>query len=200
MCRPVTIELWGHGQSPAPDDPTRYSPAAYIEELEHIRRTLGCATWLLCGYSIGAGITIRYTHEYPERVSGHLFTNSSSAFADQALRDTWRAEAEASAAKIMAGGARAIERIAVHPRHAKRLPESIYRALLKDAAQLSPVAIANAMLHTSPAASVRDIHQLTPELHCCVLANMKNAFSHPKIGPRNICHSSKCAPSTLDTP
>ena len=28
VCRPVTLELWGHGRSPAPADPAAYHPDA----------------------------------------------------------------------------------------------------------------------------------------------------------------------------
>ena len=79
VCTPVVVELWGHGRSPSPDDPQRYTPAAYLEEFEHIRRALGTERWLLCGYSLGAGLTIRYAIEHPHRVMAHAFTNSTSA-------------------------------------------------------------------------------------------------------------------------
>ena len=79
VCKPVTIELWGHGQSPAPTDAQSYAPERYVEQLEAIRRELGVAQWFLCGYSIGAGMTIRYAHCFPEHVVGHVFTNSSSS-------------------------------------------------------------------------------------------------------------------------
>ena len=49
-----------------------------------------------------------------------------------------------------------MERIAVHPRHARKLPEPIYRALMADAARHDPVGIADTMLHTNPHTSVRD--------------------------------------------
>ena len=32
VCRPVVLELWGHGRSPSPEDPKRYEPEAYVEE------------------------------------------------------------------------------------------------------------------------------------------------------------------------
>lgn len=161
-CTPVTVELWGHGNSPAPDDPALYQPGAYVEQLETLRVELGAESWFVCGYSLGAGITTRYTHTYPERVFGHILTNSSSAFADEELAGTWRREAAAGAERIIAGGTKAIERIGVHPRHARRLPEAVYNALVADAAELSPVGVAYAFRHTSPNASVRDIAASNP--------------------------------------
>ena len=157
VCQPVTIGLWGHGESAAPDDPALYHPEHYLAELEHIRIELDAQQWFLCGYSLGAGITMRYAHRYPERVLGHLLTNSTSGFADAGLVNQWRTEAEDSAQRIVDGGVRAVERIAVHPRFAKKLPADIYAALVSDAARISPIGIAHTLRNTTPNASVRDI-------------------------------------------
>ncbi len=157
VCTPVTIELWGHGNSPAPQAADFYTPAAYLEQLDLIRRALGCEKWFLCGYSLGAGITIRYSHEKPQHVYAHIFTNSQSAFADAQTLATWHEDLPTAAAKIRAAGQPAIRRIAVHPRFAKRLPESIYSALNKDAEKLSPIAVANTLEFTNLNVSIRDI-------------------------------------------
>ena len=157
VCHPVTIDLWGHGRSPAPEDPSCYHPVAYVRALEAIRAELGAGQWFVCGYSIGAGITIRYTHSHPRRVHGHLFTNSASGLATDAQMAKWRDDAETGAARIEQGGAAAIERIPVHPKFARRLPPDISQALLEDAARLSPRGIANTLRQTTPNASVRDI-------------------------------------------
>lgn len=162
VCTPVTIELWGHGKSPAPEDAQSYAPHSYVEQLEAIRQKLGVAQWFLCGYSIGAGMTIRYADCYPERVLGHAFTNSSSGFAEETLIEQWLADSEATAEAIIAGGGDAIRRIAVHPRFAKRLPNPIYDALNADAEHLVPVAVANTLRYTTPYASVRDIAPYNP--------------------------------------
>lgn len=45
VCRPVVVELWGHGRSPAPADPARYEPDAYADELERLRIGLGAERW-----------------------------------------------------------------------------------------------------------------------------------------------------------
>ena len=70
-CLPVTIDMWGHGNSPAPEDLNLYSPQAYVAQLERIRQELNAEQWFLCGYSLGAGITIRYAIEFPQRVIAH---------------------------------------------------------------------------------------------------------------------------------
>ena len=68
VCKPVTVDLWGHGRSPAPRDKIHYSPQAYAEQFEQIRQQLGIERWFVCGYSLGAGLSIRYAHDYPLNV------------------------------------------------------------------------------------------------------------------------------------
>ena len=48
-----------------------------------------------------------------------------------------------------------MDRIAVHPRRAKRLPPATYDALVADAEGIDPEGIAMAMEHMMPTASVR---------------------------------------------
>ena len=155
VCRPVLFELYGHGASPAPADAQRYETGSYVAAIEAIRERLGVERWFVCGYSLGAAISIRYALTHPASIHGHIFTNSASAFADAALADSWRANASAAAARIRSGGQAALERIAVHPKHARRLPPAVYDALVADAESISPEGVANAMERTMPTASVR---------------------------------------------
>jgi pimeloyl-ACP methyl ester carboxylesterase len=169
VCRPVVVELWGHGDSAAPDDPAAYLPNSYIQAFDAIRDSLGAEHWWLCGYSLGAGLTIGYALAHPQRVIGHVFTNSTSAFADTDQIDAWRSGAADAAATIEAGGIAAIERMPIHPRHAKRLAPPLYDALCRDAARLDPRGIANTLRYTNPNVSVRTrVHGNTrPALLIC---------------------------------
>ena len=155
-CIPVTVSLWGHAGAPAPAEPELYHPAGYVTGFERIRARLGAERWFLLGYSLGAGLTIRYALTHPERVLGHAFTNSTSAMADAEQRRAWREGADASAAAIRLGGHAAMEKIPVHPRNARRLSHDLYDALCEDAARHDPVGIANTLLHTNPHVSVRE--------------------------------------------
>ena len=162
VCRPVTIELWGHGQSPAPEDTALYSPAGYGRQFDLIRQQLGAETWFVCGYSLGAGLIMRYAMAKPEHVLGVVFTNSASAFASPDQVRRWQEDTPATAARILERGHAAIEKIPVHPKYAKRLPADVKEALLEDAANMSPEGVANTLLHTNPAASVRDLISSNP--------------------------------------
>lgn len=152
---PVTVSLWGHAGAPSPAQIEDYDPDAYVEAFESLRQALGIDSWWVLGYSLGAGLTIRYALTYPERVVAHAFTNSTSALADDAQQQTWEAGAEASARRIEDGGVAAMERIPVHPRHARKLPPDIYAALCADAARHDPAGIANTLRRTNPRVSVR---------------------------------------------
>ena len=157
VCRPVTIELWGHGNSPVPEDDHSYQPAGYVAALEALREALGAEQWLLCGYSISAGLTTRYAHTYPQRTLAHILTNSISGFADLAQQREWQANEELSASNIESGGLAAIERMPIHPKRARNLPQHVTKALIEDAQRLSPFGVAQALRHTIPNVSVRDI-------------------------------------------
>lgn len=156
VCRPVVVELWGHGRSPAPDDPAAYSPDAIVDALDRIRNELGESRWLLCGYSLGAGLTLRYALDRPERVIAHAWTNSTSALADIPQQNTWREQGLSGRQRFIDEGIPAIERIAVHPRHAKHLPAEVKVPLLADASGHTPRGIANIMAFTTPELSVRE--------------------------------------------
>lgn len=82
VCQPVVVELWGHGRSPSPDDPTRYEPSGYVDEFERIRQELGAPNIWLIGQSMGAALVMHYAVALPHRVAGMIITNSASGFAD----------------------------------------------------------------------------------------------------------------------
>ena len=168
-CQPVVMELYGHGRSPSPSEPESYHAAAYVEAMDNIRSKLGTTQWYVCGYSLGAALTIRYALTFPERVVGHIFTNSASAFAAPETIRSWTENGPTSANNLRHGGAKAIERIPVHPRHALRLPSRIYNALVADSKLLDVEGIANTLEHTMPGLSVRrELHRNSrPALLVC---------------------------------
>lgn len=156
VTRPVVVELLGHGRSPAPDDPAAYHPEAYVAAFEQLRQQLGAERWLLCGQSLGAALTMRYALTYPERVMAQVFTNSSAALADAAWTQARRASALEQAEEVESAGHAALEKLRVHPVHARRLPADIHAALLADARLHTPRGIANTLRHTTPNAPVRE--------------------------------------------
>lgn len=169
VCTPITVELYGHHSSPTPSDANQYLPDRYIEQFEKIREELNVRKWFVCGSSLGAALTIRYALTQPECTFGQIFTNSNSAFADPSLQSGWRANAEKNRQELIDGGLQALDRISVHPRHAKRMPSELKEQLIVDSRFHSPIGIANTMIYTTPVSSVRNtIHNNSvPALLVC---------------------------------
>ena len=151
VCTPVTLELLGHGRSESPSDPGAYTAASYLNRFEALRTRLAADRWFVCGQSFGAGLTLRYALEHPERLIGQVFTNSLSGV----LPTRGAPEArEAQADDIEARGQAALEYMDHYPRPAPRLPEAHWRGLLDDAALLSPAGVARSLRVTVPELSV----------------------------------------------
>jgi pimeloyl-ACP methyl ester carboxylesterase len=155
VCRPVVVELLGHGRSPAPSPPDAYTPDAYVAELERVRRSLGVDRWLVIGQSLGAALTMRYVLDHPDRAIGHVFTNSASALAGPSWQARMAETIPEVADRVEAGGLAAIEAMPQHPSHARRLPADVKAALVADTALLDPHGVASTLRHTVPASSCR---------------------------------------------
>ena len=152
FCRPIILELWGHGRSPTPDNPDAYRVGAYVAIFENVRRKLGVERWWLCGQSFGAGLTLRYALMHPDCVEGQIFTNSVSAFRSNGSE----AGRQAAALALERGGQSAIEALPYHPRHSRRFAPEIKAEMLDDAKHVTPRGIANAIRYTVPGLSVAE--------------------------------------------
>src|SRR5574341_223790 len=156
FCRPVVVELFGHGRSPTPAHSEMYSPQQYMEEFEAVRRALGAERWLVCGQSLGAALTLRYSLDYPDRVIAQAFTNSNSALADTEWRDRVLPLMTAQARHLRQVGRKALEGHPLNPGRSKRLPRMAQAALMADYGLHRPEGIALTGLCTVPDSSVRD--------------------------------------------
>ena len=156
ICRPVVVELWGHGRSSAGESPEDYSAAGYLRQFEAIRERLGVERWYLCGQSLGASLTLRYSLAFPDRVIAQVFTNSNSAFATAEIIVERRRLAAAAIEDIEARGLAAVEDLPVHPRRARRLPPDLHREMVADTRRIDPRAIADSYRHLNVDVSVRE--------------------------------------------
>jgi pimeloyl-ACP methyl ester carboxylesterase len=151
VCRPVTVELWGHGRSPSPVEPEWYDPSAYPAAFEAVREAVGCERWFVCGQSLGAAFTLRYVLDLPERVLGHIFTNSAAALAVEGKLDPSRMEAMAEA--FEQGGTEAIRAQRMFPGNVDGLDPEVASALYEDAGLHDPVGLARTLRHGSSTSS-----------------------------------------------
>lgn len=168
-CSPVVVELFGHGRSPSPLAAYPYTPDGYIDAFEEIRHRLQVDRWFVCGYSLGAGLTIRYSLEHANAVAAQIFTNSTSAFADRTDTDRYRQNTDEVLRRFEEGGKEAIESIPVHPKFAKRLPPDVKSALLEDCDLLNGAGVARTIVYTNGNSSVRDVldRNTVPALLVC---------------------------------
>lgn len=177
VARPVVVELWGHGRSPTPEDTRHYHPDAYVEQLDGIRAELGADRWFICGLSLGAALTIRYALDRPDRVIGHVFTNSSSAFGDADWIENLRPVLAADADRMVAQGRRALENHPLNPSRGRRLPPEVRERLVADCARHDPVGVARTLLHTVPASPVRDRIHANERPALLVAGRFESAFA-----------------------
>jgi len=160
VCRPVVVELFGHGRSPSPSDPLRYRPEGYVASFERIRRELGVERWPVCGQSLGGALTLRYALDRPERVTAHVFTNSNSALAEAGWEELVRAGLAGYLERLEREGRAALEFNPVHPRNARSLPAATRDALVADAELHDPRGIGMTGVETVPFSSSRErVHE-----------------------------------------
>lgn len=153
FCRPVVIELFGHGRSPSPDDIEIYSPDSYVREFERIRHKLGIEKWFICGQSLGAALTFRYALTHPEQIIGHIFTNSRSALTEESFEDGNKLLVEL----LKKEGRKVIDQMPLHPSRNKWFEPEIKKALVEDAELIDLEGFANTAMYTVVPSSVRGI-------------------------------------------
>jgi pimeloyl-ACP methyl ester carboxylesterase len=153
LVRPVLFDLWGHGDAPCPAADAAYTIEALVGEFERARTELGAERILLCGQSLGAALTLRYSILHPTRIIAQVFTNSRSALlAPEALGSPEESAARAEA--IERGGTAALARLPFHPRHARRLEPALREAMAAVADATDPRAVARLMRIARPRLSV----------------------------------------------
>ena len=150
VCRPVVVELWGHGRSPSPTDPSRYEWEAYAAEFERIREDLGVERWFTIGQSLGAGLLLRYGLAHPERVIAQVVTNSSSAFSPPEHWGRQRASGQPGFLDtIRTEGLAGIKDHRINPGRSRRIPESTRDLLAVEWEEHDPEGVATGMATTS---------------------------------------------------
>ena len=101
--RPVVVwDFRGHGESDAPDDPSAYSAAASVGDIDALLDVLGAPRAVLAGMSLGGYLTLAYHLAHPDRVAGLVLVDTGPGFRNPEARERWNRMAE--------GYARAIER------------------------------------------------------------------------------------------
>ncbi len=158
VCRPVVVELWGHGASPTPRDPNRYDPLAYVAEFEKIRMAVAgeasgnepSAVWVI-GQSMGAALTLHYALARPENLIGIVLTNSASAFSDPATWDErTKTITKERAESVEEDGLEVLRDSWLNPGRSKRISPHIRKKLDQEFSEHSADGLVHSFRITNP--------------------------------------------------
>ena len=173
---PVVVELYGHGRSPRGLGDDLHRPARYVAEFERIRADLGVERWFVTGQSLGAGLTVRYALDHPDRVLGQVITNSVSALAERVGTDEG---IDAAARHTEDGGIVGLRNHRLNPARARRIVSPVRDALAADLHLIDPAAVAAAMRFTSHGGSSRGRLHLNTVPTLLVAGELEEAFVEP---------------------
>jgi len=148
----VMVELWGHGESPAPTDAAAFNLDTYLAKFEALRSELGLDKWWVIGQSLGGAFALRYAHAFPERVFGAVFTNSRSTFAMA------RADGD-TVEKMSADGD--LRLLPYHPIHAKRFPADLKKRMVEAADAMTPETLQRTVANRTSVSSRGDFGELS---------------------------------------
>jgi 2-succinyl-6-hydroxy-2,4-cyclohexadiene-1-carboxylate synthase len=108
--RLVMVDLIGHGQSAAPDDPARYTFEWCVRDLLRVLDGLEIARADVLGYSLGGRVALHLAVQAPERVGTLLLESASPGIEDPAARAERKQADESLAERIETLGIEAFVR------------------------------------------------------------------------------------------
>ena len=155
FCRPVVVELFGHGRSPSPDNQEAYTPDSFVQAFEKIRIKLGIEKWFLCGQSLGASLTLRYGLTHPESIVAQIFTNSRSALSENQTEEMMKTMAE----RLEKEGPGLLEHFPLNPARSRHLDPDTKKALIRDMALIDLRGFAHILVQLVTKCSVSRIIQ-----------------------------------------
>ncbi len=150
VCRPVVMELWGHGRSPSPAEPERYRPHSYVTEFEQLRVELDAEQIWMIGQSLGAALALHYVLAYPAHVIGAVLTNSSSAFSEPAVwAERTETLVEERALEVEAHGIEVLRDSWINPGRSKRISPAVRARLAGEFSEHDATGLANSFRLTN---------------------------------------------------
>jgi proline iminopeptidase len=79
----------GCNNSDQPDDPSLWTLARYVEEVEEVRRGLGLNQFVLFGHSWGGILALEYALKYQDHLGGLVISNMAASIAAFLTRVAW---------------------------------------------------------------------------------------------------------------
>lgn len=160
VCRPVVVELWGHGRSPVPTDSSAHGVAQYLDALDAIRLDLGVADWFVVAQSMAVGLAAHLALARPSTVRAMVITNDTAAAADVAGRAELLGYLGGLARSFRSvDGAEALRTFLRNPslgEHRARIEPAVRAVMEAELDEIDPVAVADLYERTAPELWVRD--------------------------------------------
>lgn len=138
----VTVDLLGHGESEAPEDPEPYATGPAVERILDLMDELDFEQVLLCGHSLGGALALRVALDYPDRVAGLVIINSNSAAGSREWREQVQPQLAAMGARVRAEGTAFLRDTRLYPAKSQRLPADARAQLTRDFDRLTPAGVA----------------------------------------------------------
>lgn len=104
ICRPITWDMRGHGDSGIPDDPSQYSHELLLGDMLGLLDHVGADQAVLLGHSLGGYASLLFYVAHPERVKALVLFGSGPGFRDAEARGKWNEMAEKFAKSISERG------------------------------------------------------------------------------------------------
>ena len=82
----LTVDLPGHGRSPAPDDPAAYGLSRFADDLARMLGAAGVDRVAVVGYSMGGRAALRFALSYPDRCTALVLESTSPGIVDESER------------------------------------------------------------------------------------------------------------------
>lgn len=173
--RSVTVELFGHGSSPAPEDAAAYHPDRYADRFSALRELVKADRWFVVAQSLGAALTLNYAMQRPDEVAAHVVTNSHSAFGElDRIRNSDAARARAQ--QIIDGGINAVMQHPLNPGRARAFSPAQREQFRAEMSRSTAAGIARTMLYTSPYTTMRHRLPQNPVPTLLVSGDRERAF------------------------
>ncbi|GAB4516764.1 MAG: 2-succinyl-6-hydroxy-2,4-cyclohexadiene-1-carboxy late synthase [Anaerolineae bacterium] len=144
----ITVDLLGHGETSAPDDPQRYRMPEAAHDLAVLFKALSATPVHLLGYSMGGRLALYTALHYPELIASLILESASPGLRTEGEREARRESDHALAAFIEREGVPAfVDRWEALPLFAtqRALPEARQKALRAQRLQNRAHGLANSL-------------------------------------------------------
>ena len=85
----IVWDMPGHGRSDAPDDPSEYSVAGFLDHMLALIDGAGADRAVVLGHSLGGYLSLQFALAHPDRVRGVVLVDTGPGYRNDVARDGW---------------------------------------------------------------------------------------------------------------